>query len=57
MSYLGLTPSENTTGEQRRTGSITKTAAHLLADNHYSALPKLAGSRRQRGQQSQGSAR
>jgi transposase len=56
MSYIWLTLSENTTGEQRRTGSITKTAAHLPADNHYGALPKLAGSRRQCGQRAQGPA-
>jgi transposase len=32
MSYIGLTPSENTTGEQRRLGSITKTGSGTPAD-------------------------
>ena len=27
MSYVGLVPSENTTGQQRRLGAITKTGS------------------------------
>ena len=38
MSYLGLVPSESTTGQQRRLGSITKTgsghARRLLVERH-----------------------
>ena len=47
MSYLGLVPSENTTGQQRRLGSITKTgsghARRLLVEAawHYRARPNL----------------
>ena len=47
MSYVGLVPSENTTGQQRRHGSITKTgsahARRLLVEAawHYRARPNL----------------
>lgn len=47
MHYLGLTPSENTTGEQRRLGSITKTgsghARRLLIEAawHYRKQPTV----------------
>ena len=47
MSYLGLVPSENTTGHQRRLGSITKTgsahARRLLVEAawHYRPRPNL----------------
>jgi transposase len=47
MSYLGLVPSENTTGQQRRLGSITKTgsghARRLLVEAawHYRSRPNL----------------
>ena len=47
MSYVGLVPSENTTGQQRRLGSITKTgsahARRLLVEAawHYRARPNL----------------
>ncbi|HUO71676.1 MAG TPA: IS110 family transposase [Solirubrobacteraceae bacterium] len=47
MSYLGLVPAENTTGQQRRLGSITKTgsahARRLLVEAawHYRARPNL----------------
>ena len=47
MSYVGLVPSENTTGEQRRLGSITKTgsahARRLLVEAawHYRPRPNL----------------
>jgi len=47
MHYLGLTPSENTTGEQRRLGSITKTgsghARRLLIEAawHYRKHPAV----------------
>jgi len=47
MSYLGLVPSENTTGQQRRLGSITKTgsahARRLLIEAawHYRPRPNL----------------
>jgi transposase len=47
MSYLGLVPSESTTGQQRRLGSITKTgsahARRLLVEAawHYRARPNL----------------
>jgi len=48
MSYLGLVPSENTTGQQRRLGSITKTgsahARRLLIEAawHYRPRPNLS---------------
>jgi transposase len=48
MSYLGLVPSENTTGQQRRLGSITKTgsghARRLLVEAawHYRPRPNLS---------------
>jgi transposase len=39
MSYVGLVPSESTTGEQRRLGSITKTgsghARRLLVESAW----------------------
>jgi transposase len=47
MHYLGLTPSEDTTGEQRRLGSITKTgsahARRLLVEAawHYRKRPAI----------------
>jgi transposase len=47
MSYVGLVPSENTTGEQRRLGSITKTgsghARRLLVEAawHYRKQPRI----------------
>jgi transposase len=47
MSYLGLVPSENTTGQQRRLGAITKTgsghARRLLVEAawHYRKTPAL----------------
>ena len=48
MSYLGLIPCENTTGEQRRLGSITKTgsghARRLLVEAtwHYRKRPAIS---------------
>ena len=58
MSYLGLVPSESTTGQQRRQGSITKTgsehARRLLVEAawHYRKQPKIGKvlSERQDGQ-------
>ena len=47
MSYIGLVPSENTTGEQRRLGQITKTgsghARRLLVEAawHYRKQPAI----------------
>jgi transposase len=47
MSYVGLVPSENTTGQQRRLGSITKTgsghARRLLVEAawHYRTRPAI----------------
>jgi transposase len=47
MSYIGIVPSENTTGQQRRLGSITKTgsahARRLLTEAawHYRPRPNL----------------
>jgi transposase len=47
MSYLGLVPCENTTGQQRRLGSITKTgsshARRLLVEAawHYRKPPRV----------------
>jgi transposase len=47
MSYVGLVPSENTTGQQRRLGSITKTgsghARRLLVEAawHYRPRPSI----------------
>jgi len=47
MNYIGLVPCENTTGQQRRLGSITKTgsghARRLLVEAawHYRPLPRL----------------
>jgi transposase len=48
MSYIGVVPSESTTGQQRRLGSITKTgsghARRLLIESawHYRARPNLS---------------
>jgi transposase len=58
MSYVGLVPSEATTGQQRRLGSITKTgsghARRLLVEAawHYRKTPKVGKtlSERQAGQ-------
>jgi transposase len=58
MSYLGLVPSENTTGESRRQGAITKTgsrhARRLLVEAawHYRKTPSrgITLRRRQDGQ-------
>lgn len=50
MSYLGLVPSESTTGQQRRLGSITKTgsghARRLLVEAawHYRPRPSIGKS-------------
>jgi transposase len=47
MSYVGLVPSESSTGQQRRQGAITKTgsghARRLLVEAawHYRAQPRL----------------
>ena len=47
MSYLGLTPSEDTSGEKRRQGAITKTgsrhARRLLVEAawHYRSQPRI----------------
>ena len=57
-AYLGIVPSENTTGERRRQGSITKAgsshARRLLieASYHYQRQPAIGATleRRQRGQ-------
>lgn len=58
MSYVGLVPSENSTGEQRRLGAITKTgsghARRLLVEGawHYRRKPRVgkALAARQEGQ-------
>ncbi len=58
MSYLGLTPSEDTSGEKRRQGAITKTgsrhARRLLVEGawHYRRAPAKGRAlrRRQHGQ-------
>jgi transposase len=58
MSYVGLVPSESTTGQQRRLGSITKTgsghARRLLVEAawHYRKTPAIgkAVTDRQHGQ-------
>jgi transposase len=58
MSYLGLVPSENTTGDRRRQGSITKSgsqhARRLLVEAawHYRRSPRVGRelARRQHGQ-------
>jgi transposase len=58
MSYLGLVPSENTTGDKRRQGSITKSgsqhARRLLVEAawHYRRPPRVGRelARRQDGQ-------
>jgi transposase len=58
MSYLGLVPSEHTSGEQRRQGQLTKTgsrhARRLLVEAawHYRRTPRLGTvlKRRQDGQ-------
>jgi hypothetical protein len=54
MSYLGLVPSENTTGEKRRQGSITKPgsrhARRLLVQAawHYRRAPRKGRELRRR---------
>jgi transposase len=54
MSYIGLVPSEATTGQQRRLGSITKTgsghARRLLTEAawHYRPRPNLGKTLRER---------
>jgi transposase len=54
MHYLGLTPSEDTTGQQRRLGSITKTgsghARRLLVEAawHYRSRPSIGRALRDR---------
>jgi transposase len=54
MSYLGLVPCENTTGQQRRLGSITKTgsghARRLLIEAawHYRKTPRVGKALRDR---------
>ena len=61
MSYIGLVPSESTTGQQRRLGSITKTgsghARRLLIEAawHYRPRPRIgkALGERQDGQPAQ----
>jgi transposase len=61
MSYVGLVPSENTTGQQRRLGAITKTgsghARRLLVEAawHYRKRPAIghALTDRQDGQPAQ----
>jgi transposase len=61
MSYIGLVPSENSSGEQRRQGSITKTgsghARRLLVEAawHYRTRPRIgrALQARQDGQPAQ----
>jgi transposase len=61
MSYIGLVPSESTTGQQRRLGSITRTgsehARRLLVDAawHYRPRPRIgkALTDRQDGQPAQ----
>ncbi len=58
MSFLGLVPSENSTGTRRRQGSITKTrnghARWILVEcaHHYGKPPKVSAhlSKRQEGQ-------
>ena len=58
MSYVGLVPSENSTGEQRRLGAITKTgsghARRLLVEAawHYRRRPAISKAlqERQHGQ-------
>jgi transposase len=58
-AYLGLVPSENSSGERRRQGSITKAgsahARRLLVEaaHHYRRAPRRSSAleRRQRGQQ------
>jgi transposase len=58
MSYLGLVPSEHTTGNNRRLGQITKTgsahARRLLVEAawHYRKVPRISTTlaRRQNGQ-------
>ncbi|MFN8163851.1 MAG: transposase [Solirubrobacterales bacterium] len=58
MSYLGLVPSENSSGDRRRQGSITKSGSHharrLLVEAawHYRRAPRKGRElrRRQEGQ-------
>ena len=58
MSYLGLVPSENSTGQTRRQGAITKTgsrhARRLLVEAawHYRRPPRL-GAKLEHRQQDQ----
>ena len=62
MSYLGMVPSEHTTGQQRRQGSITKTgsghARRLLVEAawHYRPRPRIGKTltERQHGQPASG---
>jgi transposase len=62
MSYIGLTPSENTTGEKRRLGSISKTgsghARRLLVEAswHYRSRPNLGRALSERQQDQPGEA-
>jgi transposase len=55
-AYLGLVPCENSSGERRRQGSITKAgsghARRLLVEaaHHYSRPPRVSGTLRQRQQ-------
>ena len=61
MSYLGMVPSESTTGQQRRQGAITKTgsghARRLLVEAawHYRPRPRIGKTltERQHGQPAQ----
>ena len=54
MGYLGLIPSEQTTGDRRRQGPITKTGnahvRHLLVEAawHYRRLPRVGKALRER---------
>jgi transposase len=54
MSYIGLVPSESTTGQQRRLGAITKTgsghARRLLVEAawHYRVRPRIGSTLKQR---------
>jgi transposase len=62
MSYIGLVPSESTTGQQRRLGSITKTgsgyARRLLVEAawHYRARPNIGRALSERQQDQPGEA-
>lgn len=54
MGYVGLVPSENTTGDRRRQGPITKTGnrhvRHVLVESawHYRREPRMSKALRQR---------